>query len=92
MIVSFLTVTPGNLGVREWALGLVSYSTGYDFRNGVFAGTLDRAMLMTCTFLLGGFSILYIWHKTRRAKEKQAVDASGSSLSLPEKDIGSDPI
>jgi len=67
-ILSFLTITPGNLGLREWGLGLFSYSTGYDFRNGVFAGTLDRAIAMACTFLLGSIAIIYVWIKTKRAK------------------------
>jgi uncharacterized membrane protein YbhN (UPF0104 family) len=60
-LISFLSLTPGNLGLREWAIGIISLASGVDFRSGIFAGTLDRAVLMACTFLLGAVSLVYIW-------------------------------
>jgi len=59
-LISFLNITPGNLGMREWAIGTISVISGINFQGGIFAGTIDRAVLMACTFLFGSFSLLYI--------------------------------
>ena len=62
-LISFLSLTPGNLGLREWAIGIISFASGIDFHSGVFAGTLDRAILMAVTFIFGSGSLAYVWYR-----------------------------
>ena len=64
-LVSFLSLTPGSLGVREWAIGIISLASGIDFSSGIFAGTLDRAILMACTFIFGFASLAYVWFRMK---------------------------
>jgi uncharacterized membrane protein YbhN (UPF0104 family) len=65
-LVSFVSITPGNLGLREWMIGFFSLASGIDFDSGIFAGTIDRAILMICTFLFGSIPLVYIWIKSMR--------------------------
>ena len=69
-LISFLSLTPGNLGLREWAIGIMSLATGVDFRSGIFAGTLDRAILMAVTFIFGSGSLAYVWYRIRNVTSK----------------------
>jgi uncharacterized membrane protein YbhN (UPF0104 family) len=62
-VLSIITITPGNLGLREWIIGLLSLASGYPFDAGLMAGTLDRAVQMACTFLLGGISACWVWFR-----------------------------
>ena len=62
---SFLTITPGNLALREWIIGFLSLVAGYPFDIGVFASTLDRAVMMVCTFFFGTVSVVWIWLRLR---------------------------
>jgi hypothetical protein len=64
-LLSFLTVTPGNLALREWIIGFLSLAAGYPFDSGVFAGTLDRAVMMGCTFFFGVFPSAWVWLRLR---------------------------
>lgn len=50
---SYISITPGNLAFREWIIGILSLSAGYDFNNGFFAGTIDRAVLLAVTLTFG---------------------------------------
>jgi uncharacterized membrane protein YbhN (UPF0104 family) len=68
-LVAFLSITPGSLGVREWAIGGLAAVTGLDFQNGVFAGTLDRSILLALTFLVGPFCL---HHTLRNSHAKRA--------------------
>lgn len=55
-ILSFINVTPGNLGLREWVVGLLLAGTGADYADGIFAATVDRAVLVVMTFAAGGLA------------------------------------
>lgn len=66
-LLTFLSLTPGNLGLREWIIGGLAVITGIDFKNGVFAGTLDRSLLMALSFLIGPFCLYYTLRKTDAA-------------------------
>lgn len=70
VLISFLSITPGSLGLREWAIGIISLASGIDFQSGIFAGTLDRAVLMACTFIFGSGSIAYVWIRIKTAASK----------------------
>lgn len=78
-LISFLSLTPGNLGLREWAIGIISFASGVDFHNGIFAGTLDRAILMAITFILGSGSLAYVWNRIETAES----NVNGKSRTLP---------
>lgn len=63
ILLSFLTITPGNFGLREWILGLATATLGYDFNAAVLASMIDRAILTGLTFLFGSISYCYVWKK-----------------------------
>lgn len=80
-LISFLSLTPGNLGLREWAIGIMSLALGVDFQSGIFAGTLDRAILMAVTFIFGSGSLAYVWYRIRNVTSK-SKGQSGTSATL----------
>jgi hypothetical protein len=65
-LIQFLTLTPGNLGLREWLIGVLSHVSGYNFSSGIFAGSVDRAILMMCTIVLGSGPLVYVWNRATR--------------------------
>lgn len=67
VFVSFVSVTPAALGLREGVMGYITYATGSSFGNGLFVGTVDRAVLLAMVTLFGGSSLAYLWYKIRRA-------------------------
>ena len=66
-LLAFVSLTPGSLGLREWAIGVMSLASGIDFQSGIFAGTIDRAILMACTFIFGSGSLAYVWIRIKNA-------------------------
>lgn len=68
VLFAFFTITPGNLGLREWIIGVLSVAAGYQFDSAVFAGLVDRAVLMGCTFLFGGFGLIFLMVRLRNAR------------------------
>ncbi|HTV18901.1 MAG TPA: lysylphosphatidylglycerol synthase domain-containing protein [Polyangiaceae bacterium] len=77
VFVSFVSVTPAALGLREAVMGYVTYATGTSFGNGLFVGTVDRAVLLAMVTLFGGSSLAYLWYKIRRA-DAARLDALGA--------------
>jgi len=69
-LLAFVSLTPGSLGLREWAIGVMSLASGIDFQSGIFAGTIDRAILMACTFIFGSGSLVYIWIRIKTVSSK----------------------
>lgn len=65
-VLTFFTISVGNLGLREWIIGMLSSVSGYDFQVGFFASTLDRGVMLALTFTLGGAGILYALHTTSK--------------------------
>jgi hypothetical protein len=65
-LVAFLSLTPGNIGLREWTIGVVAMASGLDFASSVFAATLDRGVLLACTFICGPGPLAYVWLRTTR--------------------------
>ena len=64
IVLSFVTISPGNFGVREWVMGVVTAATGYNFELAIFAGMIDRLVLTALTFIFGSMSYGYVWRKT----------------------------
>lgn len=63
-LITFINLTPGNLGIREWVIGVLAGVTGLNIQNGIFAGTLDRAVLMVLTFTIGPACLYYTLRRT----------------------------
>ncbi|MEM1190291.1 MAG: lysylphosphatidylglycerol synthase transmembrane domain-containing protein [Pseudomonadota bacterium] len=77
-LLAFLTLTPGNLGLREWVIGVLSLATGYSFTDAVIAGVVDRAVLMICVFILGSLSLPLLIRRWRNATGSHGNAASDS--------------
>lgn len=58
-----VAITPGALAVRELVLGCGALVLGIPFDVGVFAAVLDRAIMLSWTFVLGGASTFWLWHR-----------------------------
>lgn len=72
-LLSFFSITPGNLGLREWVIGLLSQVGGYQFETGVFAGVIDRTVQMVCIFSFGAAAMVWMWMRLRKkSMEDQA--------------------
>ncbi len=80
MLVSFVAFTPGGLGIREAAIGYVTFATGYDFSLGLFAGSLDRAVLLVITALTGPPAFLFVWKRLRDGMAEAPVPPQPSAL------------
>lgn len=65
--ITFINLTPGNLGIREWIIGGLSGVNGLDFQAGLFAGTLDRSVLILCTFIIGPPCLYYTLRTTQNS-------------------------
>jgi uncharacterized membrane protein YbhN (UPF0104 family) len=65
-LIAFLSITPGNLGLREWFIGALVLALGTDFSSGIFAATLDRGILLFCTFALCPIPLAYVWIRVTR--------------------------
>lgn len=64
-LMSFIAITPGGLGLREGVMGFVTMSIGFSFSDGIFVGTVDRAVLLLMTALLGGISFWLLWRRCK---------------------------
>jgi uncharacterized membrane protein YbhN (UPF0104 family) len=62
-LMSFMAITPGGLGLREAVMGYVSLDLGYSFADGLFVGTVDRAILLTMVAPFGGLAFLMLWRR-----------------------------
>jgi uncharacterized membrane protein YbhN (UPF0104 family) len=66
-ILSFINITPGNLGLREWMIGLLSSGMGIDYAVGIFAASVDRVVSVALTFALGGLASILVAIRLARA-------------------------
>lgn len=67
---SFVSIVPGNLGIREALMGYITLATGFEFNDGLFAGAVDRAVLLGLAFSLGTLSFFYVWARIPGAAEQ----------------------
>lgn len=65
-LMMLLAITPGALGIREAAMGYVSWETGLEFSTGVFIGAVDRVILLILTVIVGGLSFAILWRRIGR--------------------------
>ncbi len=64
MLASFLSLVPGGLGFREAVIGYVTLASGFEFNSGFFAGTVDRAVLLSLIFVFGSASLLWVYNRS----------------------------
>ena len=69
-LVSFVSIVPGGLGLREVVMGYVTLATGHDFNVGLFAGAIDRAVLLGLLFTIGLVSLVYVWGRLRQSENR----------------------
>ena len=67
----FAALTPGGLGIREAIMGYATFATGASFDEGLYVGTLDRAVLLGMMALFGSASFITVWARIRRAERTQ---------------------
>ncbi len=70
----FFTLTPGNLGVREYVVGFVSLTTGLGFAEGVAVTVLQRALSSICFLVVGGAFSLLLYRSLFRAEKAGSAE------------------
>jgi hypothetical protein len=70
ILISFVSITPGNLGLREWFIGFISLAAGYQLESAIFASTLDHAVILGVSFTFGGISTWLVWLRLQREAKK----------------------
>ena len=72
-VVLFIGLTPGSLGIREFVLGLGAVVLGVPLEIGILAAMIDRMVLISYTFPVGGGCLLYLWHKSPSDLKKSEI-------------------
>jgi len=62
-LMTYTAITPGGLGLREGVMGFITLSLGLSFDDGLFVGTVDRAILLAMSALLGGLAFFRVWRR-----------------------------
>ena len=62
-LITFLSLTPGSLGIRELLLGATGSLLGVPQELAILAAMVDRAVIISYAFVLGGLSALWIWRR-----------------------------
>ena len=63
-VVLFIAITPGSLGIRELVLGFGAVVLGIPLEVGILAAMIDRAIIITYVFVVGGICTVWLWHKS----------------------------
>ena len=63
-VVLFVALTPGSLGIRELVLGFGAVVLGMPLEVGLLAAMIDRAIIISYAFVVGGVCSVWIWHKS----------------------------
>ncbi len=63
-VVLFIGLTPGALGIRELVLGFGATVAGMPLEVGVLAAMIDRAIIISYSFVIGGICTIELWHKS----------------------------
>ena len=85
-LLTFISITPGNLGLREWVIGSISGIAELGFKDGVFAGTLDRTVAMALSFLVGPICLYYTLRSTRRPNGSELGRREGPFIPIRKHD------
>lgn len=75
-VVLFISLTPGALGIREAVLGCGAIALGIPLEVGILAAMIDRAVVLSYAFAVGGISSIYLWRKSPDDFKSSEVEAS----------------
>jgi len=75
-VVVLVSLTPGSLGVRELVLGSCAVVLGVPLKVGILAAVIDRAVLLSYTFVVGGICAAGLRHKSPADFKKQQNNCS----------------
>ena len=70
----FVTLTPGNLGIRETLVGFISEATGLGFAEGVAITLLQRAISSVSFTLVGGSFALFLMPGIFNSKSQEPIN------------------
>jgi len=59
-----ISVVPGGIGYREGVMGLLTLATGFEFDSGLFAGAVDRGVLLAMVLVFGPASLIAVMSRT----------------------------
>ncbi|HEW78567.1 MAG TPA: flippase-like domain-containing protein [Phycisphaerales bacterium] len=60
----FIGLTPGSLGVRELVLGFGAVVLGIPLEVGIMAAMIDRVIIISYAFVIGGGCAIWLWRKS----------------------------
>ena len=60
----FVSLTPGALGIRELLLGSGAVALGIPLEVGILAAMVDRAIVLSWSFVIGSACTAWLWHKS----------------------------
>jgi len=63
-VVLFLSLTPGSLGIRELVVASGAVALGVPFQVGILVAVVDRAIMLSWSFVVGGLCAIWLWHKS----------------------------
>ena len=73
-VAMFTSLTPGSLGIREIVLGAGAAVLGVPLKVGILAAMIDRAIIISYVFVIGGSCTLWLWHNSSADFKKQQDD------------------
>jgi uncharacterized membrane protein YbhN (UPF0104 family) len=73
-VVLFIALTPGSLGIRELVLGFGAVVLGVPLEVGFLAAMIDRAIIISYAFVVGGICTVWLWHKSPADFKKPQED------------------
>jgi uncharacterized membrane protein YbhN (UPF0104 family) len=68
-VVAFISLTPGSLGLRELVLIAGASILGVSSEIGVLAAIIDRGIILSHTFVVGGICALWVLHSKRDCRQ-----------------------
>jgi uncharacterized protein (TIRG00374 family) len=71
-LMSYISITPGGLGLREAVMGYATYAAGSNFAQGIFIGTVDRGVVLLMITFVGGPCFLWLWKRVQSIQHETA--------------------
>jgi uncharacterized membrane protein YbhN (UPF0104 family) len=72
-VAGFLSFTPGALGIRELFITASAAALGLGFDNGLFGATIDRAVMLACSLVVGGGAFVWAHRRLHVAQSSASV-------------------
>jgi uncharacterized membrane protein YbhN (UPF0104 family) len=73
-VVLFIALTPGSLGIRELVLGFGAVVLGIPLEVGILAAMIDRAIIISYVFVVGGICTIWLWRRSPADFKEQQSD------------------